>query len=195
MTTKDAPVTLDFCIEAMRGSMNLRGQAVRIELAVGLVVYRACGSADAAAKKVLRGIHASAGRADCLTPQSPSYKPVMRRIDRCASLYDKLKSRTIKKWIDGKSEQAAIDAIVAELKALDIQSMEDVLDYVGLPRSDSKERSQPEHNRRASDREAAYTVDTEHVHITIPSEATPEELVQAADKLMELAREMRMVAA
>lgn len=192
------PVNLEFCVEAMRGSMMLRGQALQTELAVSFIVFDACGAADIGAKKILRAVYASAGRVECLTSGSPSYQTINRHMDRSARLYEKVKARSVTKWIKGRSGPEAIDAIIAALEPLHLMSMDDVAEYAtGKPRVSARTKYTPENHpkRRSDDSGFAFVVETEHIHVGIPADATPDEVVDAANRLMELAKEMKKKAA
>lgn len=190
------PTNLTYCVDAMRGSMALRGQALQIELAVSLIVYHTCGSSDIAAKKVLRAVYAASG-IDCVKPDSVSYRTIARRMDRSAGLFDKIKPNTLTKWLKGKADTQAIDAVVAGLKPLKLNSMDDVLTYTtGKKREkESKPRTTytPELHplRRAEDVDAVVMLDTEHIHIGVPAGVSADELEQAAEKLIELADKVR----
>ena len=126
--TSLVPQSLNYCVDAMRCSLALRGQALQIELAVSLIVYHACGASDIAAKKVMRSIYA-AGGIDCLTHDTPSYRTISRRMDRSAGLYDKVKHTTIAKWVKGKEGEQIVDAVVNGIEPLHLMSMDDVLTY------------------------------------------------------------------
>lgn len=194
------PQNLDFCIDALRGAMALRGQALQTELAVGLYTYHVCGSNDLQAKKVLRSIYASAGEADCLTPGSDSYQTVNRRMDYIAALYEKIKPRIIKKWIAGKSNQEAIDGIIVGLQPFEFRAMDHVRVFAKKPAQQRSESPVAEKNepvtdhpmRRASDQpEAPGTrhVRTDHIDVAIPPDATRDELMRLAMEILELAKQ------
>ncbi len=120
---------LDFCVELLHGGMDLGKRALQIELAVGLYVFFTCGSADINAKKVLRGIYASAGQVDCIKPGSPSYTRVANRMTAIAGLYDKLKRRRITDWIGDHQGAAATTAIIEGLKPHEFMVLDDVTEF------------------------------------------------------------------
>lgn len=190
------PPSLNYCVAAMRGSMALRGQALQIELAVSLVVYHTCGSSDLAAKKVLRAVYAASG-IDCIKQDSASYRTIARRIDRSAGLYDKVKHSTIAKWLNGKDDTQTIDAVVAGLKPLNLNSMDDVLTYTTGKKREKEAKPRTTYTpelhplRRAEDAEAVVVLDTEHIHIGVPAGVSADELEEAAEQLIELADRVR----
>lgn len=118
--------TMGHCIEALRNSMSLTEQAIQIEIAVSFVVFNEKGGTTLDVKKILREIYASAGRVDCLTSDSPSYKTVNRRMGRCADFYDILGHKEITKVLKGKKGKDSILAIVEFLKPHNISNMDDL---------------------------------------------------------------------
>jgi hypothetical protein len=183
---------LNFCIEAMRGTLLLSRQALQVELSVSLITYHVHGGASLAAKKVLRGIYASAGQVDCLTSDSRSYQTVNRRMDRCAKLYEHLGPRKIAKIIGDFEGKAALAAVAGLLAPLGLDSMDNVLDFVGEPRNRVTVATPLDivPARRVSDTPGSLYFDTPHVHVVVPPEVSPDELLELARKLQHLANTM-----
>lgn len=191
----DKTIDLSFCIDALRGSMMLRGQALQIELAVGLYAFQAIGATDINAKKTLRGIYASAGEADCIEPGSDSYQTVSRRIGYIAGLHDNLRPKVIKKWIAGKSGQDSIDAIIEQLKPYGFTAMDNVRIFITSALSkpvtiatDAEQAAPEPQHRRATDAPGTVHVKTEHIDLPIPPDATKDELMDLAMQIMALAK-------
>ncbi len=192
---KKEPVELDFCSDMLHRSMMLGKQALQIELAVGLFVFHAHTVADIASKKVLRGLYASAGRVDCLKSDSPHYHAIAKRIGVIAALFDKLKPRTISKWIDGFEGVNAVEGIMAELKPLELMSLDDVIEfYSGVSRkARDKAKSEAandssmnvlEFRRRTADQGDAIHIEQRHIHVDIDRRAKPEEIQAVIAELM-----------
>lgn len=163
---------LDFCIDALRGAMMLSGQALQVEIAVAFIVFDRMGSTDFQAKKVLRGIYASAGRADCLTPDSPSYQTVNRRMSRCADFYDTVRAGKVRKLLKPLAGQAAIDALVTLIASYQVQTMDDVARRTG---------KEPQAHKDAV---GSFHVKTEHIKIDMTPDVT-------ADEILALIKELR----
>ena len=181
---------LDFCIEALRGAMQLSKQAIQTEIAVCFIVFHEHGGViNTETMKHLRGIYAEAGRIDCLTPDSRSYKTVSRRMNRCADFYETIKHSRIKRLLKDKHEGEAIDIIKQFLEPYDIDSMDDVAAHSGKPRKPTEPKQEP-HDRRTTDAPGTVHVKTKHIDVPIPPGVPKSELLALAKKLMALAEKM-----
>lgn len=187
--------TTEFCIEALRGAMLLSKQAIQVEIAVCFIVF--CehgGDTGPTATKVLRGIYAEAGRADCLTPDSPSYKTVQRRMRRCGDFYDTIGHKRIKRMLNDKHGDEAITVIRQFIEPYEISSMDDVAAHAGKPRQASEERppkkSTADKARRATDAPGTVHIKTKHMDIPVPPDVTKAELLQVAKKITAIAEKM-----
>jgi len=181
---------LEFCVDALQGAMMLGKQAIQIEIAVCFVVFlQHDGDTGIKATKELRQVYHEAGRADCLTSDSPSYKTVNRRMGRCADLYEALGHRKIKKAVSGLSGKELIEALKKFIKPLDIGSMDDVAAHAGKPRPPA-EPKQVAQDRRATDAPGVIHVKTRHIDLPVPPDVPKTELIALAKKLMRLAEKM-----
>ncbi len=186
---------LDFCVELLHGGMDLGKRALQIELAVGLYVFFTCGSADINAKKVLRGIYASAGQVDCIKPGSPSYTRVANRMTAIAGLYDKLRRRRITDWIGDHHGAAATTAIIEGLKSYEFMVLDDVTEFWtgktrkqrkaarvaadqdrGLAANDSHHSNVIDFHRRVADDPKAIHIEQPHIRVDIDRKATAQEI-------------------
>lgn len=195
-------VDLDVCIDALHGSMMLRGQALQIELAVGLYVFNTLGATDINAKKTLRGIYASAGEADCIEPGSESYQTVNRRMSYIAGLHDNLRPKVIKKWIAGKAGQEAIDAIIEQLKPYGFTAMDNIRIFITPTLSkpepvkeDAVQAMEEVPHRRATDAPGTIHIKTDHMDLPVPPDTPPNELMDLAMQIIELAKRGEKLAA
>lgn len=179
--------TISHCIEALSGAMMLTAQAIQVEIAVSFVIFHEHGGTDIQAKKVLRQVYASAGRVDCLTSGTGSYKTVTRRMGRCAAFYDSLGKKGAP--INGRRGKAAIDAVIAFLQPYAIETMDDLAARAGTTRAPKTPPT--EQRRRASDiAEPIVRIASEHVHIDVAPEATKAELQEAIRVLRELLKSL-----
>jgi hypothetical protein len=187
---------IDFCVTSMNKSLAGSAEWLQVELAVSLLVYSNIGDADINAKKVLRQVYASAGRFDCLTPDSPSYQTIARRMQRSAGLFEKLGAKKISKIINGKKDQEALDSIVSGIKSFQLMSWDDVEQFAtGVPKKAAREpKTQKEHKRRATDAEGTIHIETSHIRLDIPPEATAKEIMELARKLIQVAESAKLAA-
>jgi hypothetical protein len=177
------------CVTALSGALLLSKQALQVEVAVAFIVFHEFGSTDLKAKKMLRTIYADAGRADCLTPDSPSYQTVTRRIGRCAAFFDYVGIRKVKKALKGFSGDAAIQVMKDYLLIYDIASMDDLAALAGNPRQPAEPKEQTERrDRRATDNPEVQHIKTRHIDLAVPPDVPPSELVSLANKLLKLAK-------
>lgn len=168
-------MNLDYCITAMNRSLAMSRQALQVELAVGLAVYHHFENTGLAAKKAFREIYAAAGQVDCLTSESRSYQTVNRRMDRIAKLFDYLGRSKIRRVIGEHDGMNRIEALITYLEGLHLDSMDDVLNYVGEPRQPSIA-----HNPHA------IHIVTAHVHLDVLPDASKAEIKEVISKLMAL---------
>jgi hypothetical protein len=169
---------LDSCINAMQRSLMQSRDALQIELSVSLFVFTSLGAADLQAKKVLRGVYASAGRVDCLTPDSPSYSSVGRYMERSAMLYEFIGKAKLRRAAKGRADADAIDAIAVLIAPLELTSWDDV-----MRKTTGKE---PQKRAQAP---GSIRIKTEHCRLDLAPEATLDELVTLRAKLDELIAE------
>lgn len=182
--------SLNICIEALRGSLQLSRQAIQTEVAVCFVVfYEHDGVINQETMKALRSVYAQAGRVDCATPESRSYKTVSRRMNRCADLYETVKHSKMKRVLKDVPDKGMIAAIKEFLAPFEIESMDDVATHSGKPRKPT-EKVEHEHDRRAADEPGTIHVKTKHIDVPIPPDTTKTEIMALAKKLLALAEKM-----
>ncbi len=191
------------CVEALASSFLSRRQALQAELAVGLIIFASEGDSNKEAKRDLRGLYASAGHL-CIDPKGADYKNINKRVNNTATLFDVVTRRAVRNWIGDAAEEGVLSAVMAALEKFQFATMDDVLEYCARPnnrtarqrandaataeaRSDANKRRGGPLARRAGDIEGAIKIDTADIHIVILKTATPDELRQAAAKLLELA--------
>ncbi len=169
---------LDSCINAMQRSLMQSKDALQVELSVSLFVFASLGAADLQAKKVLRGVYASAGRFDCLYPDSPSYSSVSRYMERSAMLFAHVGRAKLRRATKDKRDAEAIDAIMHLIAPLELMSWDDV-----MRKSTGKGPT-----RRASVPGSVH-IKTDHCRLDLTPDATLDELVTLREKLDELIAE------
>lgn len=181
---------LQVCIDALRGALQLSKQAIQVEIAVCfLVIFEHGGDTSAPTMKALRGVYHDAGRVDCLTPDSRSYKTVSRRMNRCADFYATVTHKKVRRSIKNKGGKAALDAIKALIEPFDIDSMDDVAAHSGEPRKQPEPRIVP-HDRRSTDSPGVVHIKTRHIDIPIPPDIPKSELLALVKKLQALVEKM-----
>lgn len=193
-TAESQEVQFPHCIKALSGAFLLSRQALQIELAVAFLVFAEFGHTELDAKKALRRVYADAGRADCLTADSPSYQTVTRRINRCAAFFDVVGVKKVKKALKGAGGDVSVQLMVEHLKPYKIATMDDLAALAGNPREPAAPKNsqeppkEPPRDRRASDDPNVTHVKTKHLDLAIPPDAPAKELVSLANKLLALAK-------
>lgn len=203
-------ISVATCVaELNRANLNRR-LALQTELAVGLAVFL---STDDEPKQILREVYASSGYA-CLYTSDIDYKTINRRINVVAELYKFLTRAKLSRWVGKHTEADMIRALEIGLGPYEIYGVRDIERLCqSTPRAYVKahtrgetvvngapdllagpttgQDSVSEMFRRASDRiaEGAHRIETEHIAVTVPAEATRDEIVTLAKKLLELAEE------
>lgn len=201
-------LTLDTCTNALTAAAINHKAAIKLELAVGLAVFHLYKGTNKDARRMLVQAYALAGW-QCQKFADPDYKTVNRRINATASLYEKV---PVAKWIGHLKEMDIIEAICDGLEPYQLTSIQDVLRYAAPHRiHDRKYAVTPNHDilsgpetgghqtgqervmqqfRRASDQiaDGAHVVATPHISVVIPKDASREELVDFAYKVLALAK-------
>lgn len=186
-------LNFDFCTKALKTALTTSKTALKMELAVGLYVFHMHGSADIHAKRALRAVYAACGE-DCETPEGADYKTNSRRMERIGKLYYKLGARKIKKALAGIGEMTAVDALREYIEPLNLKTMDAVSEYCLDPQEKANDKPQKPMTRRATDAPGVVHFKTEHVRIDIPPEASQSEIVNLANKLLELAATLKKAA-
>lgn len=183
-------LSLNICIKTLRRAAETRWLAVQNEMAVSVLFFGSEKTANRDAKRKLIEVYATAGY-QCLTAQDRDYKAIWARVDAGAKLYKKLTHSVIMEWAGEAVSSQMIDAVAAEIAKLNLCTIVDVLEYC------SGEKRHPPRMPRARSVEAAGTVHvkTAHLDLSIPPEITYEEIMEAANRLIELARSRQEVLA
>ena len=180
--------TITHCIEALNGAMQLSAQAIQVEIAVSILVFYESGGVSKESKRVLRQVYAGAGRLDCLTVGTGSYKTVSRRMGRSGDFYDTLDPKMLKRMLKDKQGAEAIEVIKQFIAVYQIENMDDLAAHGTRPRTP---RPAPVENRRKTDFDATIVhLVTEHVHVDISPEVTREEVQEAIVALSKLLAEL-----
>lgn len=181
------------CVKALSGAFALSSKALQSELAVALFVFHTMGGATLDAKRELRAVYADAGR-PCLNHEDPAYQTVVRRVNRSAALYDKLGARRVAKAVDELAPAAAIRALVGLLAPLGLDTMDAVGVFVGHVTREPRAAQAPdgalEALPEAGEEVTVVHVRTRHIDVTIPPGTPARELVNLANKLLKMAKEM-----
>lgn len=177
------------CVKALGGALALSKKALQTEIAVAFVVFHGLGSTSAASKKALRQVYADAGRRDCMTPDSPGYQTVIRRINRCAALFEHVGWRKIKRMLKDLTPAGALSMVIDFLEPLDLQTMDDVAAYAGRPRKDTEPTGEPVEEQADEEVEVIH-VRTRHIDVVIPAGTPARELLALANKLIAMAEKM-----
>lgn len=182
------------CVDLMTQALMSRREALRTEVSVALGVFYEAGRTSNEAKEILYQVYCRIGY-DCIPWDRPDYKTINRRINNAALLFDKIGYDKLKNWIGKSTEYELIGKVREQIVELGIESMDSLLSYCGktsrkLPGlvvgddgfvSDQKDSS--------ADR---FRIDTPRIHWVAPKEATPQDLMEFAARIMAVAKEMEM---
>jgi hypothetical protein len=155
-----------------------RSVALEIELAVGFAVILECDGLKRLARETLLAIYADAG-SQCTRPGDVDWKAINRRISAAIALYEFIGQADIAKWGEGTKLRDQVEAFRPHIAALKLKSVNEVLlacDKIRAPRKAPEPRG--------------VRIETKHVHLSIPPNATADELMDIAGKLMDMARNM-----
>lgn len=196
-------LTIDTCIRTLYGAAMNRRTAFQTELAVGLAVFLAHGSTDKPARAMLCGAYNAAGY-DCVASTGMDYKTVNRRINATACLFEKL---PVVLWAGKHKEDKLIVSLFNGLAPYEFFTVQDVMRFCSperylptrqpisitpdpdaLTAPGSGQQTINDMFRRAEDR--GRRVESGHLHFVIPEDATRDELVALATKLLEIAGEL-----
>lgn len=130
--------------QAIANAALSRRAALQMELAVSLVHFtQEIGGTDTTGKANLKAVYNSAGYL-CMTKQDRDYKTVNRRLNAMAKAFDKIGSSVVHGWMEGKTDtQVILDSVQGELLAFGFDTLDDVLDYVGVETNRSRPARQP----------------------------------------------------
>lgn len=176
--------TITHCIEALNVAMQQSAQAIQVEIAVSILVFYEHGGVSIESKRVLRQVYASAGRLDCMTVGTGSYKTVSRRMGRSGDFYDTVDPKALKRMLKDKTGREAIEVIKQFIAVYEIENMDDLAAHGARPRTP---RPAPIENRRKTDFDATLVhLVTDHVHVDVAPEVTRQEVQEAIKALRKL---------
>lgn len=158
-----------------------RKTALQLELAVGFAVHLECGQAKRLTRATLCEVYSAAGY-KAHKPGDMDWKAINRRITAALALFDFVGAEDVVKWTEGKRRMELIEAIVEKLAGYKIKSVNEVLEICGKigPKAPRGERPEPEGTRH---------IDTRHIHVSVPPNATASELMEVALAMMDLAKQ------
>jgi hypothetical protein len=163
-------------------SMN-RQAALLAELSVGFAVLLDAYPSKRLARAQLQKIYNDAG-CKCADPNDTNWKSVNRRIAASVKLFDFMTYTEVKEWAGDLQKDALIEAIAKKLQPLKLNTVNEVLVVC-----DSSPKTVSAKGLTLG-RKPGQRVETEHLKFTIPATASPEELLEAAGKLMTMAQDM-----
>lgn len=163
--------------KAMIESSLHRQTALEIELAVGLAVMHECEPSRRLGRETLLTIYNGAGW-QCGEPGALDWRAVNRRITASIALYDVHMSGDVAQLAETSKTIDLVNALRPMVAALKVKSVNEVLlacEKVRAPRK-------PQHVE-------GTRIDAGHIHITIPTSATRDDLIALATRLMQMATE------
>lgn len=205
-------LSVETCAKALNTAAINRKSAFQTELSVGLAIFLVVGGTHKEARRVLCETYAAAGY-QCLRPVDMDYKTVNRRINATADLFNKVQ---VKSWAGKHSEGDMLRAIYIGLEPYELLTVADVQRFCNPPKKHAAPTvvkphaavlsgpSTPSNNhtgqakvvemfRRAADQvqKGADHIETKHLALVIPANATRDELIQMAQKLLALAEKKK----
>lgn len=181
-------LSLEASVTALRNAFFSGEDALRREMAVGMILMAEQGDTSKQSKAILYDIY--------LEANERRYKTANRRINAAADLLDYVGIGVVRGWTVNEVGATAIALVAQELDGLEIGTITDVLHFVGktptkvpeLPEGEDKPATM--FTRRASDAKDAVIIETEHIHVALPKKVKRAELVSFALKLLTLADTM-----
>lgn len=164
---------------AIAGAALSRKSALQVELAVGFAVMLESGPSKRLVRAVLCEVYASAGY-KCREPSDIDWTSINRRITASLALYEFLGEAEIRKWAGESTRGELLSALVKQLEPLKLATVNEVLLICN--------RVKPA-GRIRGPRPGTH-IDTEHIHVVVPPNATSDELLLVASKLMAIASSM-----
>jgi hypothetical protein len=164
-------------------SMN-RHAALQAELAVGFAVLLDSYPSKRLARAQLQKIYNDAG-CKCADPSDTNWKGVNRRISASIKLFDFVTYEDVKAWAGDLQKAALVEAISKKLEQYKLNTVNEVL--VVCQDANPKTVST---RGKVLGRKPGQKVETAHLKFSIPATATPDELLEAAGKLMTMAQAM-----
>jgi hypothetical protein len=166
-------------VTAINSAALNRRTALQTELAVGFAVILESGPSKRLARAQIVEIYAEAGY-KCRETSDLDYKTINRRISASFALYDFLGEKDIREWTKDLTRGPLLQAIIEHLIPLKLTTINEVLQICQDTKTEPSTRG----------RKPGIHIDTEHLHLVISRQATYEEILEAAAKLMQLAQDM-----
>lgn len=157
-----------------------RAVALEIELAVGLAVMHETSPSKRLGRETLLTIYHGAGF-QCDKPGALDWRAVNRRITATIALFDAYLVKDVAELAEKHKAGELVEALRPMIKALKLKSVNEVLlacDKVRAPRKPGEPHVE------------GTRIDAGRLHIVIPPNATRDDLLAAATKLMEIAMGM-----
>lgn len=163
-------------------AMNRRA-ALQTEIAVGFAVLLDSYPSKRLARAQLQKIYNDAG-CKCEGPNDVNWKSVNRRIAASVALFDFMGHEEVREWAGDLVKAPLIEALVKKIEPLKLNTVNEVLIVCKGQKAVGGERA------AGAGRKPGVRIETSHLKFSVPSNATPEELLEVAGKLMTMAQEM-----
>lgn len=175
-------VTIDVCEKALRDVTLSRRKNVAKEMSILLALLISEGI-SIESRKACAALYDAVDE-DRSVSTGSSYRTIRWRVGAAVALCEKIGAEKIQKWIGAKRGASAISAIMDHVEEMKLYSIEAILDFSGKP---AKPQVSPAPMPKSPPVPRWRVVDTPHLHIEIPDEATADELYIAAEKLSKAA--------
>ncbi len=162
--------------KALVESVTLRSSALEIELAVGLAVLFESEPSRRLARETLLTIYHGAGY-QCDKPGAVEWRAVNRRITASVALYDTHMKSDVAALAETVRLNDLVEALRPMIAALKVKSINEVLLACDKVRP----------ARKVSHPVEGHHIEAGALYLTIPTDATREDMLALATKLMELA--------
>ena len=162
--------------KAMNEAAQFNRNGLEIELSIGCAVMLECGNARRLARETLLTIYNNAGY-QCTQPGTLDWRKVNRHVTASIALFDFIGANDVQNCVEGKPVTEWVEAIRPMIAALKVKSVNEVLLACDKVRAPKKPAAQHEGQR----------VDVGHLHLIIPHNATKDDLIAMATKLMQMA--------
>ena len=162
--------------KALAEARDHRSVALEIELAVGMAVMYECQPSKRLGRETLITIYHATGW-QCDKPGAIDWRAVNRRITAVVALFDHLMaSGDLPQMLEGVKPVESVQVLRPLVGALKLKSINEVLLATDKQRAPKK----PGHVE-------GMRIDAGHIHVVIPKNATREDLLELATKLMTMA--------
>lgn len=167
--------------QIIHGAAMNRHAALQAELAVGFAVLLDSYPSKRLARAQLQKIYNDAG-CKCEGPQDTNWKSVNRRITASIALFDFIGADEVRNWAGDLQKAPLIEAFTKKLAPLKLNTVNEVLTIC--------RGTVPRDNTNMVGRKPGTRIETLHLKFSVPPATTPEEMLEAAGKLMTMAQEL-----